>query len=128
MTTSLATLQELSKQELIEKVQGHAKRALAAYQQHRGTIRRVGMLAAQNTAAVAAGVLCGGLEIKMRTIPKTRVRTDLVLASGIALANLANVFGDATPIFQSSADAFTGHGVGRGTEKFLLSKGVRPGL
>lgn len=118
-------LSELPKSELVQKVLGHATNARHLAQKHKGEIKRIGTLVAQNAAAGIGGGLAGLLQLKLEHLPKTKLRTDLFIASGLALANLADVFDAGTPIAQSMADALTGHGVGRFSEAFLTKHGVK---
>jgi|SRR6185369_7940700 len=117
-------LQELPKSELVQKVLGHATHARHLAAKHRGEIKRVGTHIAQSVTATVVGGVCGVLQVKLPTIPKTKFRTDLLLASGLALANVFDVFDAGAPLAQSAADALTGHGVGRFAEEFLRKHGV----
>lgn len=121
---SLDALKTMSKEELVQKAYASGRRALATFQKHEKMIKHVGMSLAGDAAATGTGLLCGGIQLKLPTIPKTRFRTDLAAAAALSLLNLSNVMGDATPIFQASAHAFTGHGMGRISEAFLRARGV----
>lgn len=121
---SIEALKSMSKEELVQKAHSTAQRAVATYRKHQAMIKHVGMSVAGDAAAVGTGLFCGALELKLPRLPKTQLRTDLLAAGGLSLINLTNVMGEATPIFQAAAHAFTGHGMGRVSEKFLLSKGV----
>lgn len=118
-------LQELPKSELVHKVLAHAHSARHLAQKHKGEMKRIGTHFAQSTTAAVAGIAAGGLQLKLRTIPKTKVRTDLVLATLLAGCNVFDVFDAGAPIVQSAADALTGHGMGRMAEEFMLKHGVK---
>jgi hypothetical protein len=117
-------LQELPKSELVHKVLAHATHARHLAVKHKGELKRIGTHVAQSTTAAVVGFAAGGLELKLRTIPKTKVRTDLALATLLAAANVFDVFDAGAPLAQSAADALTGHGMGRFGEAFLQKHGV----
>lgn len=117
-------LQELPKSELVHKVLAHASHARHLAVKHKGEMKRIGTHLVQSTTAAVVGLGCGGLELKLPHIPKTKVRTDLALASLLALANVFDVFDAGAPIAQSASDALTGHGMGRFGEALLRKHGV----
>jgi len=120
-----AKMDELSKHELVE-LAAKAKAGVHKFKhEHGGTIKRVGMIAAQSTVASVTGVGLGFLELKMPRIPKTRVRVDSVGALLLTLVNATGVMEEMLPISQSCADAMNGHSFGRYGEAFFLKHGVR---
>ena len=118
-------LQELPKSELVHKVLAHASSARHIAQKHKGELKRMGTHVAQSATATLFGIAAGGLQLKAKTLPKTKIRTDLFLASLLAAANVFDVFDGGAPLAQSAADALTGHGMGRMAEEFMLKHGVK---
>jgi hypothetical protein len=120
-------IQEMSKSELVEKVLATGKRATALAHKHKATIRRVGIAFAGSATAAASGLICGAVEIKMPTLPKTKVRTDLAAAVAVTGLNAAGIFGDdgLAEVIQAGAYAAYGHGMGRIAEAALRKRGVK---
>jgi hypothetical protein len=123
MTTREQNLRELPKGELVHKILAAGQRRLAAVKRDKKLYKRMGLVALQGVVAGIAGGVAGGLEIKMPTLGKTPIRTDLLLATAISGMNMIDVFEEGTPLAQSASDALTGHGVGRMAEKFLRQRG-----
>jgi hypothetical protein len=124
MNAQALALTELPKSELVHRylAKVHHVRHLAT--KHKAEAQRIGTHLVQSTTAAVVGFAAGGLELKLRTIPKTKIRTDLALAFLLSGANAFNVFEAGSVIAQSAADALTGHGMGRFGEELLKKHGV----
>lgn len=122
---NVEAIAEMSKSELADRLVATAKRAHSVVQRNKVLIRRVGFVAAGSAVAAVTGLALGGIEIKMPTLPKTKIRSDLAYSAAVTAANLAGVFGDAGEIIQASAYAAEGHGFGRISEAALRKRGVK---
>lgn len=74
--------------------------------------------------AAAGGVVAGGLQLKMPTIPRTKLRTDLSLGAALAAAAAGGLFGDMDHQMADMAKGLVGAGMAGASSNFLQAHGV----
>jgi hypothetical protein len=92
---------------------------------HKAVAKHAGVSVVCGVLASAGGALAGLAAVKLPHIPKTKVRTDLVLGGLIGAATAAGVFDEHAPMVAAVAHGLLGYGTGDAVKQKLLASGMK---
>lgn len=92
---------------------------------HKQTAKHAGATAVDGVAACAGGGTAGVMAVKLPRIPKTKLRTDLVVGSVIAAAVAVGFFDEVGRHVGAFANGMLGYGTGDAVKQALLAKGMK---
>ncbi len=103
----------------------HVMNIRSGIQKHKAVAKHAGKTVVAGAAAAAGGAIAGGLAVKMPHIPKTKLRTDLVLGAAVGGACAFGVFDEHSETVGALAHGLIGYGTGDAVKTALLARGVR---
>jgi hypothetical protein len=116
-----AHLHQKGRHELIK----HAMNIRNAMQKHKETAKHAGATMVDGIAASAGGGTAGVLAVKLPHVPKTKVRTDLVVGGLLGVAVAVGFFDEVGRHVGAFAHGMLGYGTGDAVKQALLAKGVK---
>ncbi len=116
-----AHLHQKGRHELIRHVM-NIKNGLA---KHKAVAKHAGITLACSALASVGGAVAGLAAVKMPHLPKTKLRTDLVLGALIGGATAAGVFDEAAAMVGAVAHGLLGYGTGDAVKQKLLASGMK---
>lgn len=115
----MRALAEKSKHDLMR----HVASIKSGIQRHKAQAKHVGKTVVGAVLSSAGGAAAGVLSLKLPNIPKTKVRTDLVVGGLIAGAVAAGVFDEMSEQAGAVAQGMLGFATGDMTRQQLLKMG-----
>jgi hypothetical protein len=94
-------------------------------QKHKETAKHAGATMIDGVAAGAGGGTAGLLAVKFPHLPKTKIRTDLVVGAAIGAAVAVGFFDELGRHVGAFAHGLIGYGTGDAVKQALLAKGVK---
>ena len=116
-----AHLHAKGKHELIK----HVMSIRNGMQKHKAVAKHAGATVIDGIAASAGGGTAGVMAVKLPHLPKTKVRTDLVVGSAIGVAVAVGFFDELGRHVAAFAHGMLGYGTGDAVKQTLLAKGMK---
>jgi len=92
---------------------------------HKATAKHAGATVIDGVAASAGGGTAGVMAVKLPHLPKTKLRTDLVVGSVIGAAVAVGFFDELGRHVAAFAHGMLGYGTGDAVKQALLAKGMK---
>jgi hypothetical protein len=114
-------LREKGRHELIR----HVMSIRNGVAKHKAAAKHAGVTVIGGLLASAGGAAAGVAAVKMPHLPKTKIRTDLVVGTGISIGVAMGVFDEHSQHVGAFAQGMLGYGTGDAVKQALLAKGVK---
>lgn len=114
-------LREKGRHELIR----HVMNIRSGLAKHKQSAKHAGVTVIGGVLASAGGGVAGALAVKFPHVPKTKIRTDLVVGTAISLGVAVGLFDEHSQHVGAFAQGMLGYGTGDTVKQALLAKGVK---